>query len=167
MAVDFVGAIFFDSFPGVLQRKAGEFGHVGIPESPEILRQSGVGCDPLGREADFDMMLGGFAVDGGREPAIAESGAEHGPQPDGGPAVLQHDAARDIGGTQLVADFILHGRAVLRDAVAVELDFDGCFFARGVEPVGMVGTGDPQKIAAIRIVLGLQSAEQTGGEQAQ
>ncbi len=160
VAVDFVGAVFFRPLFRIAQGESGGFLLVVFPELTEIGGHGGIGFDFLGREPDLDMVPGGLPADGGRKAAVAEPGALHGADGDGRPAVFEHDAAFCVGGHQVAAQFVMDGDAVLRDAVAIELYLNDGLFARAVEPVGMVGLCDPQHVAAVGIILGLQSERQ-------
>ena len=91
-------------------------------------------------------------VDRGRQPAIAESGLFHRADRDGGTSVFQYYGAGCVGWHQVAAEFVMHRYAVLRNTVTIELHLDGCFFTGSVNPVGMVGYGDPQDVASLWIV---------------
>ena len=141
-----------------LQRILGRLVQVVLPELPEVLRLLGVGHYLLGREANLHVVLVGGAVELHRQADVAEARFLRCPRLDDGAPVLQRDGALRVGLHQVVADSILH-HAVARYAVFIELHLDGSLLARLVEPVGMVGNGHPQVVAAIGIIFCIQAGK--------
>ena len=129
-----------------------------LPERPEVLRLLGEGLNLVGREAHLHVVPVGFAVKRHLQPQVAEAGLRGRAHTDLGPSVLQPHRATAVRRQQVGADLPFH-HAVARNAVLIELHLDGGLLTRLVEPVGMVGYGHPQVVAAVGIILGPDASQ--------
>ena len=138
-----------------MQGELGSLSLLLLPERPEVLRLLGERLYLIGREAYLHMVLIGLTVELQRQAQVAETGFLGGSHIDLGATILQRRGASLIGRQQVGTYLPLH-HTIARDAILIELHFDGGLLARLIEPIGMVGDGHPQVVATVRIILGLQ-----------
>ena len=123
-----------------------------LPVVHEISGLLSEGLDLFGRETHLDVVLIGDPVNRGLQTEVAEGGLLAGADVDHGPAFLECRLAALVAWEEVCADGVFH-HGIARNAVFVELHFDFRFFSGLVDPIGMIGHGHPQVVAAVGIVL--------------
>ena len=98
-------------------------------------------------------MFVGLAVNRGLQSEVAEARSLSRSHVYSGPSAGEFHRAFLVSLQHVVGYFVVH-LAVSRYAVFIQLHLNLSLFARLIEPVGMVGHGQPQIVRAVRIVFG-------------
>ena len=153
VTVNLVGAIFVGSFLCIFQRNGPHVLNVLVPEVHKVGGLLCVRSDFVYRESHLYVMFVGLAVNRGLQSEVAEARSLSRSHVNCGPSAGEFHRAFLVSLQHVVGYFVVH-LAVSRYAVFIQLHLNLSLFARLIEPVGMVGHGQPQIVRAVRIVFG-------------